>query len=99
MEPIHCLRELYFLLSSYLLIVAQSTVMLAVDVSFLAVPGIDSNSVQSQSASQIIAYLSTLCAMGSLVVSLILGSQIPVPNHENGDSPVGTPYVCHVVII
>ncbi|KAJ8582456.1 hypothetical protein M405DRAFT_564480 [Rhizopogon salebrosus TDB-379] len=64
-----------------------STVMLAVDVSFLAVPGIDSNSVQSQSASQIIAYLSTLCAMGSLVVSLILGSQIPVPNHENSDSP------------
>ncbi|OAX37512.1 hypothetical protein K503DRAFT_742598 [Rhizopogon vinicolor AM-OR11-026] len=62
-----------------------STVMLAVDVSFLAVPGIDSNSVQSQSASLIMAYLSTLCAMGSLVVSLLLGSQIQVQNRENVD--------------
>ncbi|OAX31110.1 hypothetical protein K503DRAFT_870764, partial [Rhizopogon vinicolor AM-OR11-026] len=43
-----------------------STVVLAVDISFLAVP-----SVQGQTAANLVAYLSTLCAMGSLVVSLV----------------------------
>ncbi|KAG2129446.1 hypothetical protein DEU56DRAFT_982320 [Suillus clintonianus] len=48
-----------------------STVMLAVDISFLAVP-----SVQTQTSAILLAYLSTLCAMGSLLVSLILAGQV-----------------------
>ncbi|KAG2338460.1 hypothetical protein BDR05DRAFT_969157 [Suillus weaverae] len=48
-----------------------STVMLAVDISFLAVP-----SVQTQTPAIILAYLSTLCAMGSLLVSLIMAGQV-----------------------
>jgi len=64
--------------------------MLAVDVSFLAVPGIDANSVQWQSAPQILAYLSTLCAMGSLVVSLILVNQIQIPTRDDARTAVST---------
>ncbi|KAG2338035.1 hypothetical protein BDR05DRAFT_969624 [Suillus weaverae] len=48
-----------------------STVMLAVDISFLAVPA-----VATQTPSIILAYLSSLCALGSLVVSLILAGQV-----------------------
>ncbi|KAG2145855.1 hypothetical protein DEU56DRAFT_853593 [Suillus clintonianus] len=48
-----------------------STVMLAVDISFLAV-----QSVQAQMTTTLLAYLSTLCVMGSLVVSLILARQV-----------------------
>ncbi|KAG0698961.1 hypothetical protein DFH29DRAFT_1070902 [Suillus ampliporus] len=48
-----------------------STVMLAVDISFLAVP-----SVQNQTPVILVSYLSTLCAMGSLVVSLVLAGQV-----------------------
>lgn len=71
--------------------------MLAVDVSFLAVPGVDPNSVQSQPASQIMAYISTLCALGSLAVSLILGSQIQVQDRENVDGAVSK--LCSIFII
>lgn len=53
-----------------------STVMLAVDVSFLAVPGVDDPSIQSKPATAIVIYLSTLCAMGSLVISLVLAGQV-----------------------
>ncbi|KAG2368660.1 hypothetical protein BDR07DRAFT_1390525, partial [Suillus spraguei] len=53
-----------------------STVMLAVDVSFLAVPGVDDASIQSKPAVTIVIYLSTLCAMGSLVISLVLAGQV-----------------------
>ncbi|KAG1733740.1 hypothetical protein EDB19DRAFT_1830862 [Suillus lakei] len=48
-----------------------STVMLAVDISFLAVP-----SVQTQTAAILVSYMSALCAMGSLVVSLVLAGQV-----------------------
>ncbi|KAG1861805.1 hypothetical protein DFJ58DRAFT_247854 [Suillus subalutaceus] len=48
-----------------------STVMLAVDISFLAVP-----TVQTEMAATLLAYLSTLCVMGSLVVSLALAGQV-----------------------
>ncbi|KAG2038646.1 hypothetical protein BDR03DRAFT_895142 [Suillus americanus] len=48
-----------------------STVMLAVDISFLAVP-----TVQTGMAVTLLAYLSTLCVMGSLVVSLALAGQV-----------------------
>ncbi|OJA08211.1 hypothetical protein AZE42_06851 [Rhizopogon vesiculosus] len=55
-----------------------STVMLAVDISFLAVP-----SVQGQTAANLVAYLSTLCAMGSLVVSLVLAGQVNDTRRNN----------------
>ncbi|KAG1879054.1 hypothetical protein F4604DRAFT_1923207 [Suillus subluteus] len=48
-----------------------STVMLAVDISFLAV-----QSVQTQMPATVLAYLSTLCVLGSLVVSLVLAGQV-----------------------
>ncbi|KAH7921699.1 hypothetical protein BV22DRAFT_1121988 [Leucogyrophana mollusca] len=52
-----------------------STVMLAVDVSFLAVPGVDAASQQSQSFATVTIYLSALAAVSSLVLSLILADQ------------------------
>ncbi|KIK39690.1 hypothetical protein CY34DRAFT_807977 [Suillus luteus UH-Slu-Lm8-n1] len=51
-----------------------STVMLAVDISFLAV-----QPVQNQMSATLLAYLSTLCVLGSLVVSLVLAGQV---NHN-----------------
>ncbi|KAG1762758.1 hypothetical protein EDD22DRAFT_952811 [Suillus occidentalis] len=51
-----------------------STVMLAVDISFLAV-----QPVQNQISATLLAYLSTLCVLGSLVVSLVLAGQV---NHN-----------------
>ncbi|KAG1861743.1 hypothetical protein DFJ58DRAFT_245660 [Suillus subalutaceus] len=48
-----------------------STVMLAVDISFLAV-----QSVQTQMPATVLAYLSSLCVLGSLVVSLVLAGQV-----------------------
>lgn len=51
-----------------------STVLLAVDVSFLAVPGITTNG-SSQTSSNIAVYMSALCSVGSLVVSVLLVDQ------------------------
>ncbi|KAG1834270.1 hypothetical protein EV424DRAFT_1363641 [Suillus variegatus] len=48
-----------------------STVMLAVDISLLTV-----QSVQTQMAATLLTYLSTLCVIGSLVVSLVLAGQV-----------------------
>jgi hypothetical protein len=45
--------------------------MLAVDISFLGV-----SAVQTQTFAIILTYLSTLCAVGSLLVSLILAGQV-----------------------
>ncbi|KAG2144711.1 uncharacterized protein EDB93DRAFT_1152863 [Suillus bovinus] len=50
-----------------------STVMLAVDVSLLAVPGIMGGS--SQTSSNISVYMSALCSVGSLVVAVLLVDQ------------------------
>jgi hypothetical protein len=58
-----------------------STVMLAVDISFLAVP-----SVQKQPSTILVSYLSTLCAMGSLVVSLILAAQVNDSRRNSAES-------------
>ncbi|KAG1838047.1 hypothetical protein C8R48DRAFT_791482, partial [Suillus tomentosus] len=44
-----------------------STVMLAVDISFLAVP-----SIETQTPATLLSYMSTLCVMGSLIVTLLL---------------------------
>ncbi|KAG2091846.1 uncharacterized protein F5147DRAFT_840739 [Suillus discolor] len=48
-----------------------STVMLAVDISFLTVP-----SVQTQTLATLLSYMSTLCTMGSLVVTLLLVARV-----------------------
>ncbi|KAG1747701.1 hypothetical protein EDB19DRAFT_1630824 [Suillus lakei] len=52
-----------------------STVMMAVDVSFLAVPGIIDSSGSSQTSSNIAVYMSALCSVGSLVVAVLLVDQ------------------------
>ncbi|KAF8836690.1 hypothetical protein BDN67DRAFT_1014475 [Paxillus ammoniavirescens] len=54
-----------------------STVMLAVDVSFLAVPGVESSDPNSdpQPVCVVATYVSILCTIGSLVASVILSSQ------------------------
>ncbi|KAG1760698.1 hypothetical protein EDD22DRAFT_970954 [Suillus occidentalis] len=48
-----------------------STVLLAVDISFLAVPF-----VQTRTSAILVSYLSTLCAMGSFVVTLVFATQL-----------------------
>ncbi|KAG2131694.1 hypothetical protein DEU56DRAFT_454897 [Suillus clintonianus] len=58
-----------------------STVMLAVDISFLAVP-----SVQTQTPAILVAYMSTLCALGSLVVSLVLAGQVNDSRRDSAES-------------
>ncbi|KAG2757638.1 hypothetical protein P692DRAFT_20824463 [Suillus brevipes Sb2] len=58
-----------------------STVMLAVDISFLAVP-----SVQTQTAAILVSYMSALCTMGSLVVSLILAGQVNDSRRDSAKS-------------
>lgn len=58
-----------------------STVMLAVDISFLAVP-----SVGTQKAAILVSYMSTLCAMGSLVVSLVLAGQVNDSRRDSAKS-------------
>jgi hypothetical protein len=59
--------------------------MLAVDISFLAVP-----SVQGQTAAILVAYLSTFCAMGSLVVSLVLAGQVNDTRRNNAEGVVSS---------
>ncbi|KAF8840294.1 hypothetical protein BDN67DRAFT_659100 [Paxillus ammoniavirescens] len=54
-----------------------STVLLAVDISFLAVPGVtNGNFVTSQTATAIMIYISTILSLGTLVVSVLLADQI-----------------------
>jgi hypothetical protein len=62
--------------------------MLAVDVSFLAVPGVDDPTTQSRSAVTIVIFLSTLCAMGSLVISLVLAGQVSNSRRSSAGSVV-----------
>ncbi|KIJ12651.1 hypothetical protein PAXINDRAFT_101119 [Paxillus involutus ATCC 200175] len=52
-----------------------STVMLAVDVSFLAVPGVDKGVVNSQSVATVATYMSLLSIVGSVLSSLLLARQ------------------------
>jgi hypothetical protein len=52
------------------LFLPKSTVMLAVDVSFLAIPNV--NSGMSQSVGIISTYISIIFIMGSLIVSILL---------------------------
>ncbi|KIK94160.1 hypothetical protein PAXRUDRAFT_469427 [Paxillus rubicundulus Ve08.2h10] len=61
-----------------------STVVLAVDVSFLAVPGVNPNT--SPSLATIAVYLSTICAVGSLLVSVILSGQMNNESHDSAEA-------------
>lgn len=64
----------------------QSTVMVAVDVSFLAVPSV---SIQDSGSVPIIStYLSIFCIVGSLVVSLFLTRQNRLYGQESADTAV-----------
>ncbi|OAX38941.1 hypothetical protein K503DRAFT_662064, partial [Rhizopogon vinicolor AM-OR11-026] len=63
-----------------------STVMLAVDVSFLAVPNV--NISTSQSVGIIATYLSIIFITGSLIVSLLLARQNQRYGSESADRAV-----------
>lgn len=60
-----------------------STVMLAVDISFLTI-----QPVQTQMAATLLTYLSTLCVMGSLVVSLVLAGQVNENRRRSAEEAV-----------
>jgi hypothetical protein len=68
--------------------------MLAVDISFLAVPF-----VQTQMAAILVSYMSTLCAMGSLVVSLVLAGQVNDSRRDSAKSVVSSFFDCSACII
>jgi hypothetical protein len=67
----------------------QSTVMLAVDISFLAVPGVINGSYQtSQTLTAVTIYISTILSLGTLVVSVLLADQIRRHGIESLDEGV-----------
>lgn len=49
--------------------------MLAVDVSFLSIPGVDKGDVGSQSVATVAIYMSLLSVVGSLLSSVLLARQ------------------------
>ncbi|KAH7890170.1 hypothetical protein F5I97DRAFT_1850685 [Phlebopus sp. FC_14] len=61
-----------------------STVMLAVDVSFLSVPKLNDNGL-AQTLAQVAVYLSTLSAVGSLLASVLLTNQSRVQGLQSAD--------------
>ncbi|KAG1893442.1 uncharacterized protein F5891DRAFT_1066667 [Suillus fuscotomentosus] len=67
-------------------ITMYSTVMIAVDVSFLAVPSVSNQN--SGSVPIISTYLSIFCIVGSLVVSLFLTRQNRLYGQESADTAV-----------
>lgn len=73
-------------------ITIYSTVMLAVDVSFLAVPNV--NISQSQSIGIIVTYLSIIFITGSLIVSVLLVRQNQRYGFESADK--ATDFLFHV---
>jgi len=72
----------------------KSTVMLTVDVSFLAGP--NANIQQSQSLGVISMYLSTIFIIGSLIASLLLASQT---ERYGPESVVGAVYPQTIVYL
>ncbi|KAG1893726.1 uncharacterized protein F5891DRAFT_1065336 [Suillus fuscotomentosus] len=67
-------------------ITIYSTVMLTVDLTFLAVPSV--NADESQSVTIIAAYLATFCVIGSLVVSILLAGQNRKYGNVSADTAV-----------
>ncbi|KAF9234157.1 hypothetical protein BU15DRAFT_13938, partial [Melanogaster broomeanus] len=53
-----------------------STVMLAVDISFLAVPVVQSRDTSKSDASRYLIYWSIIASVGTIVVSVNLANQI-----------------------
>jgi len=81
-----CIIESVFHSLTYPVCFYQSTVMLAVDVSFLAVPNV--NIGQSQSIGIISTYLSIIFITGSLITSLLLARQYQAYGFESADRAV-----------
>ncbi|KIJ11867.1 hypothetical protein PAXINDRAFT_15317 [Paxillus involutus ATCC 200175] len=74
---------------------SQSTVMLAVDISFLAVPGVINGSFQiSQTPTAITVYISTILSLGTLIVSVLLADQIRMRGIESVKE--GTTYMARM---
>ena len=71
----------------------QSTVMLAVDVSFLAVPGVDPAMQAFQPVGVIAIYISVMCIIGSLFSSIILINQSRTSARSSSAEVVSTLYV------
>ncbi|KIK99144.1 hypothetical protein PAXRUDRAFT_132680 [Paxillus rubicundulus Ve08.2h10] len=72
-----------------------STVMLAVDISFLAVPGVINGTYQnSQTLTATTIYISTILSLGTLVVSVLLADQIRRHGIESLDE--GAAYMTHM---
>lgn len=67
----------------------QSTVILAVNISFLAVPSVlvPGSPTSPQAIS---TYISTMCIVGSLVVSVVLSGQVNDKRRENAQGAVRT---------
>ena len=71
----------------------QSTVMLAVDVSFLAVPGVDPAMQAFQPVGVIATYISVMCTIGSLFSSIILINQSRTSARSSSAEVVSMLYV------
>jgi hypothetical protein len=50
--------------------------MLAVDISFLAVPGVDAANIYSQSGATLAIYTSVITSTSALIISVLLAGQI-----------------------
>ncbi|KAF9235820.1 hypothetical protein BU15DRAFT_50927, partial [Melanogaster broomeanus] len=71
-----------------------STVVLAVDISFLAVPGVLADSEDSHSAATITIYASVISSVCALVISVILAGQIRT--HEVDSVGGGADYMARM---
>jgi len=69
--------------------------MLAVNVSFLAVPGVASQT-QTATPMMILIYISTLCSVGSLVSSILLVRQSRGQSNQTADEAV-SPFVSLII--
>ncbi|KIJ17832.1 hypothetical protein PAXINDRAFT_111446 [Paxillus involutus ATCC 200175] len=71
-----------------------STVMLAVDISFLAVPGVDAANIYSQSGATLAIYTSVITSTSALIISVLLAGQIR--RHEVETVEGGAPYMARM---
>ncbi|EIW75801.1 hypothetical protein CONPUDRAFT_85065, partial [Coniophora puteana RWD-64-598 SS2] len=66
-----------------------STVMLAVDVSFLAVPNVELASLGKEDASTVATYVSIIAVVGSMTLSLLLSADARRRKSESASKAVG----------
>ncbi|EIW87393.1 hypothetical protein CONPUDRAFT_149427 [Coniophora puteana RWD-64-598 SS2] len=65
-----------------------STVMLAVDVSFLAVPGVEGDGPGNENASTVLTYVSIIAVVGSMTLSLLLSADARRRKVQSADKAV-----------